>query len=774
MLGVLVLSALSLLGQEPFIQFVIDQTATISIKATAPAADTPITIKRGSHTQTVNVGTKATTISIGGTDPTVRIEGNLSSLTCSDLNISGLSASTQHPIGKLIANKHALKTFDASLFPSLTALSLSDGTLQELHIAKGSLLNNINLNNNQLRGLDLTNCPDLTRLQISGNGLDACTLNDIYATLPTLKTASSTANLINGKVETATPNQASKSETAIAEAKNWKVQIPGDASGCIRNTLTFDTPIRSEISLYLRLANSGAVSFQIDWGNGTVQDYNMTQEANGRLLEVKGTPTGNRVSLYGDFVRFEANNAEITNIETRYLKQLVYLGVRHNKIRTLDLSNNPNIKHLYLRDNQLTELNLQYTPLLEELYCRDNLLKSLDVQYVPHLKELAISRNPLASLDLKPLAELQKLYASGLKLQSIELKHHPQLYQLEINNNQISKLDISQNPEIGYINIEDNPISAAELNKLYFQLPRPARKVDWKNLLIGGEGSEASKSMTRIALAKGWSPNVEGDGSGAPIEQELILMKNYRGYNETIQLKLASTAVLDGAFKVEDGANGYATYRLYAPWIMLTGVMDEVSVANNQIQEIMIVKAETLKKLDASRNLITTLDLSHAPQLQELALYSNKIDKKEDLTAMIASLVTRTQDAPGKLTMVDTENSQDVQPCQSEHVQQALEKHWGIWDFYGGANQGAGRPYKGRDVHSQTIAADASTIATDAQALTISLTATEPMVFVTIYNTDGTLVVQAQADHQGACTLRLMERGVYIVQVGNRHHKVVL
>lgn len=770
----LVMSVTSLVAQTPTLTIETEKDEPYSIKLVGGSSAAPVEVQTGEWKKSYDIGSSAVTVALPAASHKVEIRGMVTSLTCSDVGVQTVKASDKHPLAKLIANKHQMKSFSSGIFPQLTALSLSDGALEELLIPENSLLSNINLNNNTLRSLDLSRCPKLTRLQIAGNGLDACTLNDIYSTLPRLTSVSSSANLINGKLTDARPNEATTSQTTLATEKNWKVQIEGNGEGCIRNTLFLETDIRSEITFYLRMAQSGSVTFEIDWGDGLRKSYRMEQEANGRVLEVKGTPLGSRLAIYGEVARFEANNAEIRNIETRYLPELQYLGLRHNKIETLDLSKNPKLRDLYLNDNLLRELSLEANSLLETLQIRDNLFKQFDFAQVPHLKELAITRNPLASIDLSPLAELEKLYASSLKLQSICLEHHPKLYQVELAQNQLTALDISQNPAIGYINIEDNNLSAEALNALYLQLPEPERKVDWKNLLIGGEKSGAAKSLTRMAVATGWNPNVEGDGSGAEVDRDLLFAKLTKGWGESITLQVPRNAVVRGAKKVEELENGYARYQIYAPYLMIAQEMGYADLTGNGIGEVELVRAETLLSLHVGNNLLTSLLLQKAKHLNELSVYANQINTPQAVDDLIESLPQGSKENPSRLIMVDTKNINDKQPCTQEQVARAKEKNWEVYDFAGGAQEGKGVPFAGRDVHLENPLSARVQVAADARIGEIRIEGAEPTIRIDVYSAQGLAIQSGRTDAEGNYHVGDLTPGIYYIALQGVTYKVIL
>ncbi len=618
-------STLSAQQTNALIELTTNRSDAVSIKIAATQAETRITLQRGSWTKSETVGTAAKELLIEGSGSKIEIIGPVSALTCTAGGITSCVANQEqakHPLKKLILSQNEITSFSVGSFPELSALSLQACGLEHIDLSAGSKLTNINLNDNKLQELDFSGCPLLTRVQFANNKLNACTLDQIYATLPTLSAPASKANLINAKSDDT--NEAKTSNTAIAVDKNWRPQIPGDGSGCVPAQITLETRQRTEQIYYLRLAESGPVSFEIDWGDGHLQHYAMTQETSGARLEVKGTPLGDKLRFFGDWTHFEANGAGATAINTSHAPNLIALYLRRNNLTELDLSNNPKLLKLYLRGNQLSSINLESTPLLEELYIRENNLKSIDLSRVPALQELALSHNPLkAPIDLSHTPRLVKLYLGGLELNQLDLSNCPELYQLEAERNRLERIDISHCRKIGIIKIAHNNFDASSLTELYQSLPKPERKVDWTNLTIEGNPG-ASTSYTDIAIAHGWRVDLAGDGSGALALPPHLLLETKKGYYDKINLKMQSQRPLQvwGATLTESGE-----YQLYASKVLIVGEIEELDVAKSDLVKLTTLHAPSLEKLDCSENQLESLDVNSFKALKTLLCFRNKLTR---------------------------------------------------------------------------------------------------------------------------------------------------
>ncbi len=124
-------------------------------------------------------------------------------------------------------------------------------------------------------------------------------------------------------------------------------------------------------------------------------------------------------------------NIESTKIDTintkenRALKELYCSGTKQqsNRIKKLDLANNPDLRILDCNFNEIEELDLSNNSLLEILHCKNNNLSKINVSQNTELKDIDISNNDIAFLNISQNTRLKKLFCSETKISSLDIRN---------------------------------------------------------------------------------------------------------------------------------------------------------------------------------------------------------------------------------------------------------------------------------------------------------------------------------------------------------------
>jgi hypothetical protein len=295
--------SLSLFAQTPNIVFDTQTTGgTISIRiGLATAGDIQVDWGTG-VTVTQAVGTTASPTTFSGTvSGTVKLYGPITSFMVNDANMTSIDVSEAPGLISFIAVRNKLTSFDVS------------------------------------------NNPNLTTINIHTNLLNACALDYLFLSMPT----------ITGTITLYNNSGASTSKTSIATNKGWTLSgsPAGNGTGCPATSETpnivFDTQTTGgTITLSIGLAVTGDI--QVDWGDGT------------RLTQTVGTTTSptvfsgtveGTIKLYGAITSFMANDANMVSADVSNAPNLIrFIGVR-NKMTALDLSANPNVTTVSIHTN---------------------------------------------------------------------------------------------------------------------------------------------------------------------------------------------------------------------------------------------------------------------------------------------------------------------------------------------------------------------------------------------------------------------------------------
>lgn len=134
-----------------------------------------------------------------------------------------------------------------------------------------------------------------------------------------------------------------------------------------------------------------------------------------------------------------------------------------NRLTSLDISKNSNLKWLDCSSNQLTSLDVSNNSELDNLYCGSNQLTSLDVSNNPELFNFCCDRNQLSTLDISNNLNLRALFCEENQLTTLDLSHNSKLGTLNANDNLLTTLDLSHNPKLSYLYIYNNQLTSLDL-----------------------------------------------------------------------------------------------------------------------------------------------------------------------------------------------------------------------------------------------------------------------------------------------------------------------
>ncbi|EIJ8086083.1 LapB repeat-containing protein [Listeria monocytogenes] len=152
-----------------------------------------------------------------------------------------------------------------------------------------------------------------------------------------------------------------------------------------------------------------------------------------------------------------------TGIE--YLTGLETLYLDDNQLKSIDVSNNLNLKELACSNNPLANLDVSKNLALKELTCENNELTQLDVSKNTALEYLYCPRNQLTKLDVSKNSALRYLACDVNQLTSLDVSQNPALTNLGCTKNQLTDLDVSQNPNLGTLVCSDNQLTNLDVSQ---------------------------------------------------------------------------------------------------------------------------------------------------------------------------------------------------------------------------------------------------------------------------------------------------------------------
>lgn len=144
---------------------------------------------------------------------------------------------------------------------------------------------------------------------------------------------------------------------------------------------------------------------------------------------------------------------------------LTELHCDNNKIRTLDLSGNPNLTRLYCFNNQLSTINLSQNTQLTLLYCWENQLDSINISRNINLTHLICSNNNIENINLAKNTLLLDFRCENNKIKSIDLSNNKQLNVFYCDQNLLTKIDLSRNATLSNFRCSSNQLRYLDLSR---------------------------------------------------------------------------------------------------------------------------------------------------------------------------------------------------------------------------------------------------------------------------------------------------------------------
>jgi Leucine-rich repeat (LRR) protein len=356
----------------------------------------------------------------------------LTELHCINNLLDSLDVSNNTALRRLNCGGNQLTILDVSSNTILEYLYCANNQLTTLNVSNNTVLTYLNCNNNQLLNIDVSNNTELSFLNLS----NMQTLHKVCVwemPFPPVKVT---------VYKTDSPN----ADFTIECGANF-VNIPDTAFLHALIDEGIDTNGDSLISYAeaeaLTSLNVGGEVYCPPHDGCTVRDGNISDL------------TGIEAFINLDSLNIEGN--KIDSIDLSENNDLRYINCSVNSLSNLDVSENKTLQSLFCSYNQLTSLDVSGCAALTHLGCHANQLTSLDVSGCAALTHLYCFENQLTSLDVSNNIALINLHCSYNQLTSLDVTNNTSLTTLICGGNQLTNLDVSNNTELGYLYLSDMP-----------------------------------------------------------------------------------------------------------------------------------------------------------------------------------------------------------------------------------------------------------------------------------------------------------------------------
>ncbi len=304
-------------------------------------------------------------------------------------------------------------------FTALTTLNINENQVREIDLSSNVLLQNLDVSENLLQVIDLSMLPNLITVDVQQNLLFDFNLKNGNNNNITGFSADSNADLICILVDNET--------FANANFTNIDLQTSFSSTTCgTVYTAIPDSTFESQLSPYDDIPNDGQVPRLAIY---TVESINITGRS---IVDVTGIE---------DFVNIER------------------IDLARNNINAIDLSNNLKLRELELDDNNLTALDLTKNVRLQELDLDDNNIGAIDLSQNVLLKILDLEDNSnLAAIDLTNNVDLEELNLSDTNITTLDLSKNVALVEFEFDDPKVPHIDLSNNVLLEDIEFDGAPL----------------------------------------------------------------------------------------------------------------------------------------------------------------------------------------------------------------------------------------------------------------------------------------------------------------------------
>lgn len=403
----------------------------------------------------------------------------------------------------MVNTAYRLKDIDLSHNPELTYLNLNGNRLGSIDLSANPHIATLSLKRNDLSGLDVSANQELVSLNVMFNDMDFNTLpspdglSEYFYQQNEMPVARSlgVGEVLDLRNRVVHPGSATTAKvyrmkydaedsplsSSMYTYQDGKISFIRSVSDSVyveySNTLFNEYALRTTPFMVKRAEDMGKPSlivtmtpsswgeysfgvgmagatpqqpktFLVDFGNGTMTEFQATSGNGLNASNVTGTPSG-QISIY-------IPEGEV----------MTSLWVNGQQLGGIDLTKATELQELTLRDCGLYEVDLRYNRCLQRLDLAGNAMTSLDLagiygDYEKHvLGDIDASRNQLSSFNLVACTALHNLDLSDNKLQELSLKDYDNVESLDLSNNLFTELSLAYLLNANSIDVSGNNLKS--------------------------------------------------------------------------------------------------------------------------------------------------------------------------------------------------------------------------------------------------------------------------------------------------------------------------
>ena len=198
-----------------------------------------------------------------------------------------------------------------------------------------------------------------------------------------------------------------------------------------------------------------------------------TNRAIGDIFSLKvGAKEGEKIGIKGASYN-EQDQLIFTDTEVTLYGKITKIDCSSNKLTSIVITNQPQLREIYCDDNELTKLEVNYVPVLATLYCGNTKdLADIDLKSMPALADLSCYSNSIKQLDLSQNPKLTSLICRDNLIEgTLDLSKNPKVEQVNCYNNKISEIKLAAESSLRHIEMQRNNIKGESMTEFMKALP---------------------------------------------------------------------------------------------------------------------------------------------------------------------------------------------------------------------------------------------------------------------------------------------------------------
>ena len=200
----------------------------------------------------------------------------------------------------------------------------------------------------------------------------------------------------------------------------------------------------------------------------------------------------------------------------------------------------------YGSDGKLTEDEVKNITKIDVIDKEISSLKG--IEFFKALTELNCHINKLTSLDVSKNVELKSLSCGSNQLYTLDVSNNSILSELRCGGNQLTSITLPQSIPLKFLAIPGNKIKGDAMDAIIKILPTNTTSTEYELLVInlddGNKGNVFTKAQAEAAKAKGWTPKCWSETEKKWLEYEgsdVILVENITLNNSSVTLEESKT-----------------------------------------------------------------------------------------------------------------------------------------------------------------------------------------------------------------------------------------